>query len=381
MACRALIGLSLVAGFAGVPASAGAQGASAGTVVSVPRGEVREGDLYGAGDTVRVDGRLAGDLVAAAARRVVVDGQVDGDIFVAATIVDLRGPVGDSTRVAAEDLTVGTTIDGDLLAAATELHLLDNAHLTGGIAAVARLAEIDGTVDGDVRVAAGEIIVRGTLGGDARLIADRLDLAPGARIEGDLVYTAATPLDAEAAARVAGTVRFDAAAAEEEESSGSATSSLFFWLWQTIAALVTGLLAIALFRGVVQRLATAIAGEATVGGLLGFGAFLVVPAGAVVAMVTLIGLPIGVAALLLFAVALYVAKLPVAVWVGGRLLGLAGRPAASPYAALAVGILVLYLLFETPYVGWLIWLVALWLGLGAMVLACRAYLPLPAREG
>lgn len=381
MAHRSFIGLTLVVACVAAPASAGAQQAGAGTVVSIPRGEVREGDLYGAGDTVRVDGRLAGDLVAAAARRVVVDGQVDGDIFVAATIVDLRGPIGDSTRVAAEDLTVGTTIDGDLIAGATEIHLLDDAHLTGGIAAVARLAEIDGTVDGDVRVAAGEIIVRGTLGGDARLIADRVDLAPGARIEGDLVYASATPLDAEAAARVAGTVRFDEAAEEQEEASGSAASSIFFWLWQTVAALVTGLLAIALFRGGVQRLATAIAGEATVGGLLGFGAFLVVPAGAVVAMVTLIGLPIGIAALLLFAVALYVAKLPVAVWVGGRLLGLAGRPAASPYAALAVGILVLYLLFEIPYAGWLVWLVAMWLGLGAMVLACRGYLPLPAREG
>ena len=277
--------------------------------------------------------------MAAAARRVVVDGQVDGDIFAAATIVDLRGPVGDSTRVAAQDLTVGTTIDGDLVAAVTELHLLDSTHLTGGIAAFARLAEIDGTVDGDVRVAAGEIIVRGTLRGDARLIADRVDLAPGARIEGDLVYASSTPLDAEAAARVAGTVQFDVAAEEEQEDSAGGGASLFFWLWQTGAALVTGLLMIALFRGIVQRLATAIAGEATVGGLLGFGAFLVVPAGAVVAMVTLIGLPLGIAVLLLFAVALYVAKLPVAVWVGGRLLGLAGRPAASPYAALAVGIL------------------------------------------
>ena len=374
MARTALIGLTLAVACVVAPASAGAQQADAGGVVTIPRGEIREGDLYSAGDTVRVDGRLAGDLVAAAARRVVVDGQVDGDIFAAAYTIDLRGPVGDSTRVAAQDLTVETTIDGDLIAAVTQLHLLDGARVTGGIAAVARLAEIDGTVDGDVRVAAGEIIVRGTLGGNARLIADRVDLAPGARIDGDLDYRAAEPLSSEAAARVAGAVRRDEAA-DEVEPAGSSMSSFLFWSWQAGAALVTGLLAIALFRRVVRQLVTAIAGETTVGGLLGFGAFLVVPAAAAVAMVTLIGLPLGVVAILLFGVALYVAKLPVAVWVGGRLLALAGRSDASPYAAMAIGILVLYALFETPYLGWLIWLAATWLGLGAMVLSGRRFLP------
>ena len=64
----------------------------------------------------------------------------------------------------------------------------------------------------------------------------------------------------------------------------------------------------------------------------GFTAFLLVPVAAVIAMVTLIGLPIGFAAALLFALALYAAKLPIAVWIGDRLLGLTGRPGASPYA-------------------------------------------------
>ena len=53
-------------------------------------------------------------------------------------------------------------------------------------------------------------------------------------------------------------------------------------------------------------------------------------------MVTLVGLPIGLAAALLFGLALYAAKLPVAVWIGNRLLGLAERPGASPYAATAL---------------------------------------------
>ena len=68
------------------------------------------------------------------------------------------------------------------------------------------------------------------------------------------------------------------------------------------------------------------------------------------------------------------AKIPVAVWAGGRLLAWAGRPDASPYLALLIGVVLLYLLFQSPYIGWLIWFIATWLGLGTMVLTGFGYL-------
>ena len=371
-----VMGLMLAAALAAAAAPAAAQEAGLGPVVTVAAGEVREGDLYAAGEAVRVRGRLAGDL-GAAGQRVLVDGRVDGDLFAAARTVDLRGPIGDSTRVAAEQITVDTTIDGDLIAGANRVRILENTVIRGGVAAAASSIEIDGTVEEDLRAAAGEIIVRGTVRGDANVIADRLDLAPEARIEGDLDYRTRIPLSPEAAARVAGAVRYEEPIDGDDEDRGGAWSFLF-WMWQAGAALLAGMLAVALCRRVVQELASAIAGETTLGALLGFGAFLIVPVAAGVVMITVVGLPIGVIAALLFGVALYAAKLPVAVWAGGQLLARAGRPDASPYAAMAVGVVALYLLFEIPWLGGLFWLAATWLGLGAMVLAGRRHL-LPAR--
>lgn len=363
----ALFGLTIAVAWAGAPAPAGAQTVQGGGSVTIPSGEVREGDLYAAGEAVRVDGRLSGDLVVGA-RRVVVEGQVDGDVFAAGNTVELRGPIGDSTRIAGQMLTVDTTIDGDLLAAGSEVLVSEAARITGGVVATGSLVEIDGTVDEGARVAAGEIVIRGTVRGDANLIADRLDLAPGARIAGDLDYRSRTPLSPEAASRVEGAVRYQEPVREPEDR---APWGVLLWIWQTLAALVTGILVVALFRPHVQRLVTAIDEETTLGALFGFAAFLILPAAAGLAMVTLIGLPVGLAAVLLFALALYAAKLPVAVWVGERLLTLAGRPNASPYAALATGILLLYLLFAIPFAGWLFWLAATWLGLGAMVVFSR----------
>ena len=371
MAHRAM-GLMLTAALAAGSTPAAAQETEAGAVVTVPSDEVRDGDLYAAGEAVRVLGRLAGDLVAGA-QRVILDGQVEGDVFAAARTVDLRGLIGDSTRVVGEQVTVDSTIEGDLIAGANRLQLLEGTVVRGGVAAAASSLEIDGTVEEDLRAAAGELVLRGTVRGNANVIADRLDLAPDARIEGDLDYRTRIPLSPEAAARVAGTVRYEEPIDDEEED-GSAAWSFLFWTWQAGAALLAGLLAVALFRPLVRQLASAIAGETTLGALLGFGAFLIVPVGAAVVMMTLVGLPIGIIATLLFVVALYVAKLPIAVWAGDELLARAGRPGASPYAAMAVGILALYLLFEIPWLGGLFWLAATWLGLGAMVLSGRRYL-------
>ena len=371
MAHRAM-GLMLMAALAAASTPAAAQESEAGAVVTVPSGEVREGDLYAAGEAVRVHGQLAGDLVAGA-QRVLVDGRVDGDVFAAARTVDLRGLIGDSTRVVGEQVTVDSTIDGDLIAGGNRLQLLEGAVIRGGVAAAASSLEIDGTVEEDLRAAAGELVLRGTVRGNADVIADRLDLAPGARIEGDLDYRTRIPLSPEAAARVAGAVRYEEPIDEDDEDDSAAWSFLF-WTWQAGAALLAGMLAVALLRPLLERLASAIAGETTLGALLGFGAFLIVPVGAAVVMMTLVGLPIGIIGMLLFAVALYVAKLPIAVWAGDELLARAGRPDASPYAAMAVGILALYLLFEIPWLGGFFWLAATWLGLGAMVLSGRRYL-------
>ena len=364
-----------LAAFAGAPAAIEAQSLQVGDTVTIPNGEVREGDLYVAGEAVRVDGRLDGDLIAAG-NRVAVTGTVDGDLFAAADTVDLRGSIGDSTRAVARTVTVDTTIDGDLLGLAEVLIVTGNARIAGGIAAAASRVEIDGTVEQGARVAAGEILVRGTVHGDADIIADRLELAPGARMTGDLRYRTRTPLSPEAAALVEGVVRYDEPVDEQEERG--AAWGVVLWLWQTLAALLAGIVVVALFRRGVQGLAASIAEETTLSALLGFSAFLLVPVAAGIAMVTLVGLPIGIAAALLFGLALYAAKLPLAVCIGDRLLGLAGRPGASPYAAIAVGVLLLYVLFAIPFVGWLFWLAATWLGLGAMVVSGRRYLELRA---
>ena len=375
MTQRETVWLFIAVAIVGAPAPADAQGAWDHARVRVERGDLHQGDLYAFGERVDIEGRLDGDLMTIA-RRVSLNGQIEGDVFAAADTIDIRGTIGDSTRVSARRVYVDGTIDGDLFAVGGEVRLGENAQIKDRLRVAGGAVEIAGTVDGDVKAAVGAIIISGTVRGGATLRAETIDLAPNAYIGGDLDYTARTPLSPEALARVSGTVHYTEGGAgdEDDEAAGITTWSVAFWIWMTSTALLAGMLIVALFRRLVPSLISAVEGQAVIGTLLGFGAVLAVPAAAVVAMITLVGLPVGVTAILLFVVALYIAKLPVAAWAGARVLALAGRPNASPYAAMAVGILLLYALFTIPYLGGLIYLIATWLGLGTMILAGRQYL-------
>ena len=61
----------------------------------------------------------------------------------------------------------------------------------------------------------------------------------------------------------------------------------------------------------------------------------------------------------------------VGLWLGERLLALAGRaPSGAPgYGSLALGILAIALLGLVPYLGWLVRILVLLAGLGALSLA------------
>jgi len=92
----------------------------------------------------------------------------------------------------------------------------------------------------------------------------------------------------------------------------------------------------------------------------------------VLSAILLITIPFVVIYLLGYIIAAYLAKIPVAVWLGRFILGKLNRP-SGPYMALFVGLLVLYIVFMLPILGIVAQLVAALLGLGAMTMTYLAH--------
>lgn len=358
-----------------VPAAAEADQFCKVQTFDVRSGETRSGDSYSIAANIDVAGTHDGDLFALA-QTALISGEITGDLLFAGQSIDISGHVGDSVRVWANGVTVTGTIDGDLIVFANQVNLHPRGHVTGNLAALAGSAIVQGRVDGDLRFTGGKVAVGGHVGRDAIIEADSIDLDAEARIGGDLEYVARKPLEIDTGEIVAGEVRFEKEVDDEADDEPFITaSSVFWWVGYTLAAMLVGMVALGLFRRTAPAVAARIQQDAMMGALIGFGVFFVVPAAAVLAIVIVIALPLGVMALALFVVALYLAKIPVALWLGGRLLSWSGQTERSPFLALALGMPVLYLLFELPYLGFFVWVATAWLGLGAILLTVRNHQP------
>jgi hypothetical protein len=221
---------------------------------------------------------------------------------------------------------------------------------------------VAGRVRGDLVVVNGRVLISGTVAGDVVTVAKRATLLPGARVGGDLVYGDERP-------RVAGgaTVEGDIDRVNFDEITDARgfIGAAALWIAVTVSALVLGLLLLWLAP---RALEAAFAAATTrLGATIGWGLLLFfgLPILAVIALVTLVGIPLGVA-LLLALLPLYAIGYTTSAWLLGR--RLIGPPRGRVLAFLA-GLAVLRVLAIIPIVGGIVWFAATVFGLGALLVA------------
>jgi len=104
--------------------------------------------------------------------------------------------------------------------------------------------------------------------------------------------------------------------------------------------------------------------------LTGFVVLAAAPAAAIVLLISIVGIPLAVTLVLLWLLTCYAGQLVVATWLGERVLrAVRGGSAPSVSWTLVEGVTILVILYAVPFLGWLVRLVAVMTGLGAIWLA------------
>lgn len=219
-------------------------------------------------------------------------------------------------------------------------------HVTGDVIAFhGPVRVLGGRVNGDVTSATDPITVgpRGFVGGDLQYGDEKPIIAPGARVGGDVKEFTVT---------------------DTNPFSGFAFT-LLWWLAVTVSTLVLGLVMIALWPRAAD--AAAAAWARSPGPVIGWGVlfFFGFPVVAVIALVTLVGIPLGIGLFLALA-PLYFVGYVTAAFLLGRLLI---KAPSSRIVAFLVGLLILQVISLVPFLGPLMWVVATVIGLGALVVA------------
>jgi hypothetical protein len=222
---------------------------------------------------------------------------------------------------------------------------------------------IAGHATGDVVSVSGPIRLTGRVDGDVIAASDRALLGPRARVGGDLRYGDERPVLAPGA-RVVGTISNEDWA--DTASGWGWVSSFAWWLAVSVSTLVVGVLLVWLAPGALDAAARAVGQR--LGATIGSGVAIAIgaPLLAILALVTLVGIPFGIG-LLLAAIPVLLVAYTTTAWVVGRRV-LRDR-SQSLWAALLAGWGILRLLALIPVAGGLVGLVATVVGLGALAVA------------
>ncbi|UCB53063.1 MAG: polymer-forming cytoskeletal protein [Candidatus Zixiibacteriota bacterium] len=326
-------------------------------------------DLVTTGGNIKLDGIIEGDLISVS-RSLVQSGLILGSLNAMAQDVDVLGEVKGSVRAFGQNINVNGTLDRNLIALGYSVDVKAGAEIRKDISAFCGKMTLDGKLGGNLKGSVGELVVSGVVNQNISVEADKITLMPTARILGNLKYKSKKEAQIESGAQVSGeTVWTQPKTTEEKEPKSIFTGKpIIPEILFLLALMVTGVVLTLICRKDAHQAKQALADSFLKSLALGFVAMVCVPIAVIILIISVIGIPIAVIALFAYAVLIYIAKIPVATFVGEKIikgLGKEGRP--SLVWSMLLGLVVLTLALNIPYLDWLIYFLVLFTGFGAII--------------
>lgn len=302
-----------------------------------------------------IAGTIEGDLYFLS-QSLTITGRVDGDVIGASERLEIPGRVDLSVRALVQTLEVGGSVGRGLASAGQRITVLEGGSVGGSLFAAAERLTVSGAVGRDLRAAAVNTALNAPVGGQVRVRGAEFTAGPEARITGSARFTGPNAPDRHARASQ---VDWNRPAEEGPDPWGTAGRVAARWAM----GFVFGLALVLLMPGALGGI-TAVGGRPLVPVLFGMLLFVGLPFTAVLLFVTIVGLPLAGLTLALWLFLLYAARVAAAMVVGQAILGL-GASTGERVLRLALGMLVLAVVFELPVAGGIAALLTMFFGLGS----------------
>ena len=338
-------------------------------------------NIYRAGGNVRLAAPVRGDFYAAGGR-VTVDQSVAGDATLAGGAVTVRAAVGEDLRVAGGDINIESTVGGELYASGGNITLSNAAAVADAATLYGGNVNIEGKINGPLTVYAQKVILNAEVARDVEINAEEIELGPRAKLGAALRYPSDAQFKTAEGVIIGGAVtRGDSMNGRRDthpdrEWHGEMMGTGPSWAGTAasfIALLATSLLFLLVFTGFAQRASQRIRTSPWPALGAGTAVLLGTPMLAVALMITLIGIPLGIALMMLFPLLLLMGCVVGVFSISQRVQRIIQKdtPKATIAARLgffALTLLVVLLLSSVPFIGSLILVAIMLLGTGACAL-------------
>lgn len=349
------------------------------------------GNLYITGKNIAINAPVYGDLIVAGGT-VTVNDTVQNDILAAGGEIYMDGYVGEDIRCVGGKLFINKNTGGDLAVTTSSVNISKDAVIAGNLLAFSGDIIVEGTIRGSVKTGVGtlamngtiekglecrgdEINVNGTINGPTVLAARYINIGRSAAFMQNVKYWNENGSTDFGQSLKNGKAVYDKTLAMDYPSwqfLGYSSFIAFIWYLSTVFIFI--LLIRLLFPKTISK-----AGEGlfnNTGRSIGYGLLfiIVVPIIIVIAFMTIIGIPLAILMLIIYITLLLLGTILFSVlltlWANSWYKKNWGFW-KSVWMALGIFIL-LKLVSLTPFVGWLISLVAMCIAFGSILVILRS---------
>lgn len=327
--------------------------------VNIGKTEIINDDLFIGAQTVEIAGTVNGDVFVGG-QTVKITGIINGNLHVGANTIDLSGKVKGNVYAGAQSILIkGSAIGGSLLAGGATVNI-----------------DKDSTIGGSILVGAGSLSIDSQIKRSVYAGTGSLTIGENARIGKDLYYESNTQTGANISpgAKIAGSVyksEVDTAKTDINVSRkipGMASGAkVFSTIISFAGAIIIYLLYFKLFGKHLTQTKNIISKSFWKSLGVGFLVTIAFIPGLIILFITIIGIPVAGLAITMLSLYSYLAKIVVGVAFGDWLLQKFNWK-MSIFWAFTIGLLVIDILKLIPFAGFLVGLVVLWTGLGALTI-------------
>lgn len=354
----------------------------------ITKDQVVSSSLFTAGSSITIDGLVQGDVFCAG-QNITINGTVDGDVFCAGQSIVINGSVGGSVRAAGNSIGINGKVAHNVMVATAVLNIAPEATIGWDLQFASAAADIRGKINRDVDGAGASTVLGGNIGRNVYLVLDdnrqknnndpktTLTISKGAVINGNVTYLAKTDANIEEGSMIKGSIEKKNLNLADKKIDKK--NHVIGWLWSIVfsifAAIAFGLIIVSWLKKPVEEITDLMITKPWASLGLGFIVLFLTPIAAVIIMITMIGLPIGLTVLGLWILLMYPAKILVAIMLGKKITDkcrLLKRYKGSLMAAMIVGVIVAWLIFSVPVIGWFLCFIAILWGLGGIWRFARA---------
>jgi hypothetical protein len=331
------------------------------------QGEAQK-DIIVAGGDVSISGPVHGDVIVGGGN-VRIAGNVDGNVRAIGGTVEINGKVGKNVTIAGGNITLGpaSEVGWDVM--------------IGGGNVISK-----GKIAGNINAGAGSLTLGGEVGGDIEAYIGQegyLNILPNAKVDGKLVYWSVSEATVPEGAVINGEVKHNSTLEQfmKERQERFVNIYIFGIIVSILATIIIGLVIVKLFPDKTLSIINKMTKHPFLS--LGWGIvyLVIVPIISFLFLIFVVTIPLAIIIMLFYGLAIYLAKLFVAVLIGQQIYKYykktsqkednsdsdqEGANRVDLVRPMILGVVVYILIVNIPFVGWLASFLGIIWALGAV---------------